>query len=148
MILVKHILEPARKRLAVLSEEASLFDAAQILANRETPLAVVCDSDAIAVGVISPSHIVKTLATAGIDAIGFNAGAIMTKPLLSCHIDEALEQVWAVMNSRTLPCAPILDEDGRAQGVLFARDVAIALLNEANYDEELLRDYVMGVGYQ
>lgn len=148
MILVKHILEPARKRLAVLSEEASLFDAAKILANRDTPLAVVCDSDGIAVGVISPSHIVNTLATAGIDAIGFNAGAIMTKPLLSCHIDEALEQVWAVMSSRTLPCAPILDEDGRAQGVLFARDVAIALLNEANYDEELLRDYVMGVGYQ
>ena len=148
MILVKHILEPARKRLAVLSEEASLFDAAQILANRDTPLAVVCDSDGIAVGVISPNHIVNILATAGIDAIGFNAGAIMTKPLLSCHIDEALEQVWAVMSSRTLPCAPILDEDGRAQGVLFARDVAIALLNEANYDEELLRDYVMGVGYQ
>ena len=148
MILVKHILEPARKRLAVLSQEASIFDAAQILANRDTPLAVVCDGDGIAVGVISPSHIVNILATAGVDAMGFNAAAIMTKPLLSCHIDEALEQIWAVMSSRTLPCAPILDQDGRAQGVLFARDVAIALLNEANYDEELLRDYVMGVGYQ
>jgi CBS domain-containing protein len=148
MILVKHILEPARKRLAVLSEEASLFDAAQILANRDTPLVVVCDGDGIAVGVISPSHIVNILATAGVAAMGFNAAAIMTKPLLSCHIDEALEQIWAVMNSRTLPCAPILDQDGRAQGVLFARDVAIALLNEANHDEELLRDYVMGVGYQ
>jgi len=148
MILVKHILEPARKRLAVLSQEASLFDAAQILANRDTPLVVVCDGDGIAVGVISPSHIVNVLATAGVDALGFNASAIMTKPALSCHIDEALEQVWAVMSSRTLPCAPILDHDGRAQGVLFARDVAIALLDEVNYDEKLLRDYVMGVGYQ
>jgi CBS domain-containing protein len=148
MILVKHILEPARKRLAVLSQEASIFDAARILANRDTPLVVVCDSDGILVGVISPSHIVNILATAGIDALGFNAGAIMTKPALSCHIDEALEQVWAVMNSRTLPSAPILDDDGRAQGVLFARDVAIALLDEVNYDERLLRDYVMGVGYQ
>jgi CBS domain-containing protein len=148
MILVKHVLEPARKRLAVLSQEASLVDAARILANRDTPLVVVCDSDGIAVGVISPGHIVNVLATAGVDAVGFNAGAIMTKPALSCHIDEALDQVWAVMSSRTLPCAPILDEDGRAQGVLFARDVAIALIDEANYDEKLLRDYVMGVGYQ
>jgi len=72
----------------------------------------------------------------------------MTKPALTCHIDDALEQVWAVMNSRTLPCAPILDDEGRAQGVLYARDVAIALLDEVNYDEELLRNYVMGVGYQ
>ena len=52
------------------------------------------------------------------------------------------------MNSRTLPCAPILDDDGRAQGVLHARDVAIALLDEVNYEELLLRNYVMGVGYQ
>src|SRR5438552_7753760 len=110
MILVKNILDSARKRLAVLSPEASLFDAAQILANRDTPLVVVCDSDGIAVGVISSSHVIKVLATSGVDALGFNAGAIMTKPELSCHVDETLQQVWAVMNSRTLPCAPILDD--------------------------------------
>jgi CBS domain-containing protein len=148
MILVKHILEAAQKRLAVLTREASIFDAARILANRDTPLVVVCDSAGIAVGVISSSHVIRVLATAGIDALGFNAGAIMTKPLLSCHVDETLQQVWAVMNSRTLPCAPILDDAGRAQGVVFARDVAVALLDEVNHEEVLLRDYVMGVGYQ
>lgn len=148
MILVKHILEAARRRLAVLSREASLFDAARILENRDTPLVVVCDSDGIAVGVISTSHVVKVLATAGVDALGLNAGAIMTKPVLSCHVDQTLQQVWAVMNSRMLPCAPILDDDGRAQGVVHARDVAIALLDEVNYEELLLRNYVMGVGYQ
>jgi CBS domain-containing protein len=148
MALVKHILEAAQKRLAVLSREASIVDAARILANRDTPLIVVCDGDGIAVGVISPSHVVNALATAGVDALGLNAGAIMTKPLLCCHVDENLQQVWAVMNSRTLPCAPILDDDGRAQGVLHARDVAIALLDEVTYEELLLRDYVMGVGYQ
>ena len=148
MILVKHILETARKRLAVLSAEASLFDAARILTNRDTPLVVVCDGDGIAVGVISSSHVLNVLATAGVDAVGFNAGAIMTKPLLTCHVDEYLQQVWSAMSSRTLPCAPILDDDGRPQGVLHARDVAIALIDEVNYDEGLLRDYVMGVGYQ
>ncbi len=147
MTLIKHILEAAQKRLVVLSQEASLFDAARILANRDTPLVVVCDSDGIAVGVISSSHIIKVLATAGVDAMGLNAGAIMTKPMLSCHVDETLQQVWAVMNSQTLPCAPVLDDDGRAQGVVHARDVAIALLDEVNYEEILLRDYVMGVGY-
>jgi CBS domain-containing protein len=148
MILVKHILETARKRLAVLNVEASLFDAARILTNPDTPLVVVCDSDAIAVGVISGSHVLNVLATAGVDAVGFNAGQIMTKPLLSCHVDEYLQQVWAVMSSRTLSCAPVLDDDGRAQGVLHARDVAIALIDEVNCEEVLLRDYVMGVGYQ
>jgi CBS domain-containing protein len=148
MILVKHILETAQRRLAVLSVQASLFDAARILTNRDTPLVVVCDGDGIAVGVISSGHVLNVLATAGVDAVGFNAGAIMSKPLLTCHVDECLQEVWAVMTSQTLPCAPILDDDGRAQGVLHARDVAIALIGEVNYEEVLLRDYVMGVGYQ
>jgi predicted transcriptional regulator len=68
--------------------------------------------------------------------------------VLSCRVDENLQQIWAVMNSRTLPCAPIVDDGGRAQGVLHARDVAIALIDEVNYDDVLLREYVMGVGYQ
>jgi len=134
--------------LAVLTTEASLFDAARILANRDTPLIVVCDGDGIAVGVIASSHILNVLATAGVDAVSFKAGAIMTKPLLSCRLDEYLQEVWAVMNSQLLPCAPILDDNGRAQGVLHARDVAMALIDEVNCEEVSLRDYVMGVGYQ
>ncbi len=147
MILVKHVLESAQKRLMVLTQEASLFEAARILVNRDTPLVVVCDGDGIAVGVISSSHLINALATAGVDAMGLNAGAIMTKPVLTCHVDQTLQQVWTDMNSRTLPCVPILDDKRRAQGVLHARDVAISLLDEVNYEELLLRDYVTGVGY-
>jgi CBS domain-containing protein len=109
---------------------------------------VVCDSDGIAVGVIASGHVLNVLASAEADACGLNAGAIMTKPLLTCHPDEYLQQVWAVMNSQTLPCAPILDDEGRPQGVLHARDVAMALIDETNSEELLLRDYVMGIGYQ
>jgi predicted transcriptional regulator len=148
MMLVKHVLEDAQKHLAVLSQEASIFEAAKVLANRNTPLALVCDSDGIVLGVISQTHLVNALATAEVNALHLNAGTIMTKPLLSCHGEDQLQQIWSVMNSRTLPCAPIVDNDGRAQGVLHARDVAIALIHEGTYEEELLRDYVMGIGYQ
>ena len=61
MILVQHILKDARQRLAVLSREASVFDAAGILADPATPLAVVCDDDGVAVGVISRTDIIKLL---------------------------------------------------------------------------------------
>ena len=148
MTLVLHILEAARKRLAVLSREASLFEAAEILANRNTPLVVVCDSDGIAAGVITRGDVVQVLATARVDACELNADAIMAKPMLSCRLDDPLQRVWAIMNSRSLRSVPILDEEGRPQGVVYARDVASALLDEATHEEVLLRDYVMGVGYQ
>jgi hypothetical protein len=47
-----------------------------------------------------------------------------------------------------MPCAPIVDSDGRAQGILHARDVALTLIDAGTYEEGLLRDYIMGVGYQ
>ncbi len=148
MTLVLHILEAARKRLAVLSLEASLLNAAEILANPNTPLAVVCDSEGIAAGVITRSDLVKVLAAARVDACGLTADAIMTTTMLSCRLHDPLQSVWVIMNSRYLRSVPVLDDDGRPQGVVYARDVARALLDEETHEEVLLRDYVMGVGYQ
>ena len=72
----------------------------------------------------------------------------MVKPVISCRLEDPLQRVWAIMNSRYLRSVPILDDDGRPHGVLYARDVARALLDETTHEELLLRDYVMGVGYQ
>lgn len=148
MVLVRHILEAARRRLAVLGREASLFDAAEILANPNTPLAVVCDREDIAVGVISRDDIVRVLANARVAALGLNAGAIMSNPVLTCRLDDPLDQVWAGMNSHSLRCIALLDDVGRARGIVHAHDVARAVLDEVSYEEALLRDYVLGIGYQ
>ena len=148
MALVKHILDAARGRLAVLSEKALVPDAAQILANANTPLVVVCDKEGIAVGVVSRTDIIKLLASAGTAACDMKAGAIMTKRIVSCHVDQPLQQVWTVLSTRSLRCAPILDEVGRPQGIVHGHDLVRALLDEETHEEELLRDYVMGIGYQ
>jgi CBS domain-containing protein len=148
VVLVQHILDAAQKRLAVLSCESSIAEAAEILVNPTTPLVVVCDEKGIAVGVISRTDILKVIACMGTDVFNANAGAIMTASILSCHIDQAAQQVWESLNARSLRCAPVLDNDGRPQGVVHARDLALALLDEATHEEELLRDYVLGIGYQ
>jgi CBS domain-containing protein len=148
MNLVKHILDDARRRLAVLSREALVAEAAEILANPDTPLVVVCDGQGVAVGVISKADIMKALARARADAVKMNTGAIMTNSVLSCHVDQTLQRVWESMNARSLRSVPVLDDSGRPQGVVHARDLAHALLDEVNEEEVLLRDYVLGVGYQ
>jgi CBS domain-containing protein len=146
--LVKHILEASRGRLVVLSEQALVPQAALILVNPDTPLVVVCDQEGIAVGVISRTDIIKLLSRAGTEACETNAGAIMTKAMVSCRVEQPLQQVWPILNARSLRCAPILDDEGRPLGVVHARDIARALIDEETHQEELLRDYVMGIGYQ
>ncbi len=109
---------------------------------------MVCDSEGVAVGVISRTDVIKALARAAQMPFSTNAGEIMTRSVQSCHIDHSLQRVWANLNGLSLRCAPVLDDAGRPQGVVHASDLARALLDEATHEEELLRDYVLGIGYQ
>ena len=148
MVLVQHILEDTRKRLAVLDRQALVSEAAAILANPDTPLVVVCDSEGVAVGVVSKSNIIRAISLAKDGAVTMTAGDVMTRPVLSCHVSQTLHGVWETMNARTVRSVPVLDDSGRPEGVVHARDLVRALFNEVDEEELLLRDYVMGIGYQ
>jgi CBS domain-containing protein len=52
------------------------------------------------------------------------------------------------MNARSVRSIPVLDDSGRPQGIVHARDLARTLLEEVDEEELLLRDYVLGIGYQ
>ena len=56
--------------------------------------------------------------------------------------------VLAMMHTRGLIHVLLVDADNKALGVINARDGLRALLAAGNYEEELLRNYIMGIGYQ
>ena len=148
MSLVQHIIEDAQRRLAVLRLDASIADVARLLANPVTPLVVVCDSNGVALGVVSSADIVSALSRDGGEAINSNAAALMSQPIHSCDAKQSLQSIWDSMGAGSHRCIPVLDSAGKPQGVVHARDVARALLDEVTHEELLLRDYVLGIGYQ
>lgn len=148
MTLVQHILEDARRRIAILDRHATVFDAAAILSNANTPLAVVCDADGIAVGVVSRMDLVRLFSRSSGEAINANAESIMTRTFVSCRENQTLQGVWDDLSAHGLRCAPVVDDSGRLLGVVHARDLVRALLNEVTTEEILLRDYVLGIGYR
>lgn len=148
MILVEHILDAGRKRLAIVGRSSLAEEAAEILTNPGMPLVLVCDSDGVAVGLITRTDVLRVLAKARGDAFATRADAMMNTCVFSCRTDQPLQTVWEGMSAQSLRCVPVLDSDGRPLGVLHARDVACALLEEVENEELLLRDYVLGIGYQ
>jgi CBS domain-containing protein len=144
MMLVQHILATAQQRLAVLSRNASVCEAAKMLL---TLLVVVCDDQGLAVGVVSRTDVIKAFSSGNDEAFNTNAGEIMSTPVYSCHIDQTLQSLWRSMGARGLRSAPVLDALARPLGVVYVRDVALALLEEVENEEGLLRDYIMGIGY-
>ncbi len=72
----------------------------------------------------------------------------MTRLVFSCDANQTLQFVWTSMSAHSLRCAPVLDTDSKPQGVVHAREIVLALLDEVTHEELLLRDYVLGIGYQ
>lgn len=141
------ILPAAQRRLATISEGAPLLEAARLLGSG-TDLLVVCNDAGQLVGVLTKTDVVKQIGHcqgAGCMALLLLA---MTRDVLSCQYDDALETVWAQMQRRGLKNIPVVDGAGHPIGIVNARDMLQAQLRATSNEEALLRDYVMGVGYR
>ena len=144
---VTHLKAVAHSRLVTATLQTRLLEAAQKLADTQIGLVVVCDPDGVIAGVISKSDIVRQIGHCLGSACQTLACDLMTTNVVCCHPDDSLSDVLAVMEQRSLVHIPLLDEKRRPIGVLNARDALRALVQAGEYEETLLRDYVMGIGY-
>lgn len=146
-MLVERLLPEARERLVTVADNAPLIDAARRLHGAETNLVIVCNSDGAMVGVITKTDVVGQISHCQGCSCVTAASAVMTRDVTFCHPHVFLKDVWSIMKTRGLKHIPVIDQDSRPMGVLNARQVVQALLDEVEYEEQVLRDYVMCVGY-
>lgn len=144
---VERMLPIARDRLVTIRDDAPLIDAARLLRDVDSDLVVVCDSDERLTGVITKTDIVRQISQCRGSGCMTAASSVMTPTVILCRPGEPLSEVWSVMKEHRLKNIPIVDQDVRPLGVLNARDALEALLEEVEYEEILLREYVMCVGY-
>jgi len=123
------------------------MDAAKLLREPDADLVVVCNADQRMVGVISKTDIVRQISQWRESELAAAASTVMTRTVVSFRPDDLLQDVWTAMKHRSLKNVPIMDQDSRPIGVLNARDVLEALLEEVEQEEMLLRDYVMRIGH-
>ncbi len=74
--------------------------------------------------------------------------AIMQREIVSCELDDTLEHVWQTLRLNSFRHLPVEDRNGNAVGILNARDILGGLLESTESEEEVLKQYVMGVGYR
>jgi CBS domain-containing protein len=147
-MLVERMLPAADKRLVTVGDNAPLIDAARLLRDLNVDLLVVCSCDGSLAGVITKTDVVRQISHCQGSACTTAASAVMTRTVILCRPDDPLRDVWSVMKDRGVQNIPVVNRDSRPIGVLNARDVLEVLLEEVEYEEVLLRDYVMCVGYR
>ncbi len=146
-MIVQNILPRARERLAIIEAEAPVRKAATLMSEPHTDLIVVCDHGDM-VGVLTKTDIVSQIGRCMGAGCAARVDSIMTRDVTYCRTNEMLLDVWSVMKERGLQRVPILDEARRPLGIIYAREALQALLSELENEDELLRDYISGVGYR
>jgi CBS domain-containing protein len=146
--LVSGVEEVARARLLTVAPDALLSEVAALLSSAQISVVVVCDAGGAAVGVITETILVRRLGLGQADFFTTRAGDVMTSEFTTCAPDDLLSDVLATMHSRGLIHVVLLGADRQPLGVLNARDGLRVLLAAGNHEEALLRNYVMGIGYQ
>lgn len=146
MMIVEKILPRARDRLSLIDVGAPVRDAAALMSEPHTDLVVVCDKGEM-VGVLTKTDIVGQIGRCMGAGCTASVESIMTRQVTFCRTHEALLDIWSVMKERGLQCVPIVGDARRPLGIIYAREALEALLSEAENEDELLRDYIAGVGY-
>lgn len=146
--LIHALLPRARERLIVISEVAPVVDAARLLTVAHTGLVVVCSPEGHTAGVVTKADVVREISTCTGCSCTTRVSDIMTKDVICCSPRQSLSEVWAVMKEKALKQIPVVGDDQRPLGVLYANDALETLLSEVENSEVSLRDYVMGVGYR
>lgn len=138
----------ARSRLVTVSVDALLKDVAKLLSNTHISLVVVCEADGRMAGVITKTNVVRRIGHCEGNACTTTAASVMTRDVAFCHPADELSDVLAMMQTRGFVHVPVVDRHMVPSGVINARDALRELLTQEQYEESLLRDYVMGIGYQ
>lgn len=147
-LLVSGIEAIARSRLLTVSADALLVDVATLLSNAQISVVVVTDAARVPLGIITETVLVRRLGLGQADFFSTCAADVMTREFTTCTPEDRLSDVLAMMHRHSLIHVLLVDADRRVLGVVNARDGLRALLAAGNQEETLLRNYVMGVGYQ
>lgn len=145
---VNNILLVAREHLVTISHRAQLVEAAGLLGGGQVDLVVVCDDVGKMAGVVTRTEIVSRIGQCSGHACLTSVASVMSRDVTYCRPVDTLEAVWGRMKERGHVHIPIIDQDDRPLGTLNVHDALHALLKESEYEEDLLRDYVTGIGYR
>jgi CBS domain-containing protein len=123
--------------------EATVADAAAILAQKRIGTVVVSPDGVQAIGILSERDIVRELSQAGALCLGAQVQEYMTRDPVTCTRADTAEVILHKMTEGRFRHMPVV-EDGRLIGLVTLGDVVKARLNELAMEKDALQGMIMG----
>jgi CBS domain-containing protein len=129
--------------VVTIKPDASVADAAGLLAEKKFGSVVVSADGETAVGILSERDIVRELAASGTGCLNKPVSDYMTRELVTCSGQENVEEVLKKMTDGRFRHMPVV-EAGKLVGIVTLGDVVKAQLAEVAMEKDALQDMIMG----
>lgn len=146
MATINDLIHIAEQDLRTMGKSQSIAFASDLLCTSRNRLIVVCDGDEKVFGVLSRADILRGVHQ---EKCSFDTACegLATQNVISCKVDDKLDDVWARMSESNLNAIPIVSDDNKPLGVISSKCVLVRLLATSRNEESLMRDYISGMGY-
>jgi len=122
------------------SETAHLNDVARAMWECDCGSVPVVDADGRLRGIITDRDICMAAYTQGTRLQDIPVATAMAAHVLVCHVDDSLETAEQLMREGQVRRIPVIDNDGRAAGIVSLNDVTRAAADQrrSNVDREVV----------
>jgi CBS domain-containing protein len=139
---VRHILYGKGRDVVAIPSNATICDAAKVLADKKIGALVVKDNGGMLTGIISERDLVRAVAKGGAAALSEQVSDHMTPQPETCTEADTVESLMEAMTRGRFRHVPVLDEEMRLCGMISIGDVVKTRIAETVSEAAALRDYI------
>ena len=139
---VRHILQEKGGGLWSVSPETIVFDALQVMAEKNCGALVVLEGERL-VGIFSERDYARKIILKGRKSRETTVSEIMSTEVTSVHPGQSVDECMALMTEKRIRHLPVLDQD-KLLGVISIGDVVKAVIAEREFTIKQLENYITG----
>jgi CBS domain-containing protein len=138
---VKHILSQKGREVVTISSDATLSEAARLMARRHIGAVVVRARDGSITGILSERDLVRAIADESVAALAKTVATRMTRDVTTCIEIDTIEDLMETMTRGRFRHMPVVEDD-ELVGIVSIGDVVKTRIQETVREADNLRDYI------
>ncbi len=139
---VSIILANKGREVVSIEPNASLAEAARLLAARHIGAALILGADRRIIGIISERDIVAALAQRGTAVLDEPVSDVMTRKVETCNEHETVSHIMEHMTQGKFRHLPVVDQ-GQVVGMVSIGDIVKYRLHQMERESTALREYIL-----
>lgn len=142
MKLVQHLLDRKGTELISIVQDASVFDAIKLMADRGIGSLLVMDGSDL-MGIVTERDYARKVIVKGRSSESTEVGEIMSTDLVTATSRQSVNECMTLMTDRRIRHLPIVDDDV-VVGVISIGDLVQAIISDQQEEIEQLEQYISG----